>query len=319
MYNDGEPEGPEYIFGDTAPVPSDVLPTAPKAKRFRSFLKVKDNKEMGRICRKVARATNKKANPLPFATKGVLDTRSSEQREAEAEHNYTYTEIPDGNGPRRHPLFGINPDIVHDDEESPELEAESRLDIENVVSFDKEDLDRVTSASDKYAEEAQRLLLEEGAALLMSYDDASSAATAILRDGLGVTAEIDSSVSEVISHMMRLNLINAYAGKLSLPKYIKSRFMRNLTDKLSEDAHAAINKTLTSEKYRTALDNLRARIKPGSSEADPVQQAADMVGELGVVRRRSGTPGVPHPASDKSSDQHDFNERQAKGVRKGAL
>lgn len=313
MYKDNEPTGPEYIFGDTAPMPSDILPTSSRPKRYRPFRRVKDNAELNRVCRKVARATNKKANPLPFAVKGSLP------KEKKKEDTYTYTEIPDEDGPRRHPVFGINPDIVFDDEDSPERDAERRLDIENLVSFDQSDLDKVTAASEGLAKDTQRLLLEEGAALLMSYDDASSVVTAVLRDGLGVTAEIDSSVSEVISHMMRLNVISAYMDKMSMPKYLKSRFMRTLTDKIAEDAHSAVNKTLTSEKYRTTLDNLRARIKQGSTEGDPVQQAADMMGQLGVVRRRSSAGGVAPPMSDKPNDQHDFNERQGKGVRKGAL
>jgi hypothetical protein len=308
MYNDEEPEGPDYIFGDTAPVPDDFMPTADRPKRYRTFKRVKDNATMTKVCRSIAKATDRAANPLPFGTAADLPKKPEWG-------SHTYTEIPDEDGPRRHPVFGINPDIVHDDESSPERDAESRLPIENLVSYSQEDLDSVSGMSDDIAKEIQELMLNEGAALLMSYDDASSYTEAVLKDGLGVNVEIDSSVSEVISHMMRLNMITAYMGKLSMPENIKAKFMRTLTEKIAEDAHTAMNKTLNSEKYSSILNNLKARANKGDSGSTLGKD--DIAGHLGVVRRRSNAgKGLGAPASENVNDQHDFNEKQNAGVRK---
>tara|TARA_B100000700_G_scaffold101966_1_gene114962 strand:+ start:13459 stop:14406 length:948 start_codon:yes stop_codon:yes gene_type:complete len=311
MFGDQEPDGPEYIFGNTAPMPDDVVPTASKPVRYRPFKRVETSGDHRRFSRETAKHTNRKTNPLPFAVKAP-----SPIRQPEPENDYhTFTEIPDGDGPRRHPLFGINPDIVFNDEASPERDAEGRFNIENLVTYSQEDLDKVTSASNETTAAVQDKMLREGAALLMSYDDASSNVEAILRDGLGITVEIDASVSEVISHMMRLNMISEYMDRMSLPEPIKSRFMRVLTEKLAEDAHTSINKALTSEKYNSVLKNLQARMKGGSEENPAPAAQPDLAGQLGVVRKRSSGGGVSPPTSDKVDDQHAFNERQDAGVR----
>jgi len=308
MYNDNEPDGPDYMFGDTAPVSDDFLPTADRPKRYRKFKRVKDNAEMNRLCRNMARATNLPANALAIGTVATLP-------KPKHEGEYTYTDIPDGDRPVRHPVFGINPDIVTGDELSPEREAESRLPIENLVAYSQEDLDNVSSASEDIAKEIQEMMLQEGAALLMSYDDATSYTEAVLRDGLGISVEIDGSVSEAISHMMRLNMICAYLGKLSMPEDIKNRFIRTLTKRIAEDAHTAMNKTLNSEKYSSMLNNLQARANKGGA-AESTLGKDDIAGQLGVVRRRSKSQGFSPPASEKVNDQHDFNEKQSAGVRK---
>lgn len=309
MFEDGEPDGPGYIFGDTSSLPGDIVPTVDRPKRFRPFRRVKDNDELRRCRRRVLKAVTRKKNPLQFATPATLPKPDTPKYED------TYVEIPDDSRKYRHPVFGINPDIVRDDDEfSPEREAEQRLPVENIVEYDPAMLEAVSDRSDALSKDIQQILLSEGAAFLMSYDEATSAAAAALRDGLGVTAEIDSSVSETISHMLRLSMVQFYLDRTSLTKWVKRRFLRNLTDKISDDAHASINKALVNEKYRSALDNLRARTSPGTLSSTPESELSDIAGQLGVVKRRS-RGGLTHPRSDDASDQHDYNERQNAGVR----
>lgn len=300
---DGEPEGPMYIFGDTLPNEHDNKPTMTRAAVRRSFRRVSSNKELFDAMVSINKATNSAKpkfdlNVLPFAKKGTLP-------------NQTYTEIPDGDGLPRHPVYGINPDIVFDGEHNPELEAESRLNIENLIHVDQAMIDEIRALTDNMAEDSKRLMLMEGAAMLMSYDDASSFTEATLRDGLGVTVEIDASVSGVLSHLMRLNLINSYMARMSLPDAVKTRFMRSLTDKIAEDAHMEMNKAGKAEKYNAVLKNLRARFDGNKSQNN---SQPTMVGPMGVVRHRS-PKGITAPVSDRSEDQHDFNERQNSGVR----
>lgn len=312
LYEDGEPIGPEYIFGNTATAPDDLIPSGRRPVRHRPYRKVKTNAQIREFSRRILKATNKSSkNPLPFASPAPsLSPAPAPEPEAPADPNdwasHTYTEIPDDEVPRRHPVFGINPDIVFDEDYSPERDAESRLPVENLVSYEKEDIDRVESKAAEATADIQKRLLEEGAALLMSYDDASSFAEAVLRDGLGISVEIDSSVSEAISHMMRLNMIAAYMDKMSLPQAIKTRYLRVLTEKIAEDTHTSIQKKNTSEKYNAVLKNLQARMK-----SSPDNATADLASQLGVVKHRSNKGG----GGSAVDDQHAFNDAQNAGVR----
>lgn len=311
VYGDGEPVGPEYIFGDTEQSPDDKAPLTQRPVRSRSFRRVSSRSEHNAAIKSSMKAVRRKRNPLPFATVAVEDPAAPLKDDWST---HTYTEIPDGDGPRRHPLFGINPDIVFDDDYSPEREAESRLPVENLITYEKEDIDRVQEKAKSLTSSIQKRLLEEGAALLISYDDASSFASAVLKDGLGIDVEIDSSVSEAISQMLRLNMISAYMDQMSLPDPIKARFMRVLTEKIAEDTHATIQKKITSEKYSNVLKNLQARMK-----SSPEQATADIASQLGVVRKRSkrghGGAGLDQSFGEGIDDQHAFNELQNAGVR----
>jgi len=294
---DGEPIGPDYIFGNTTSSSEDFLPTASRPVRHRPFKRAKSKKELRKFSQKINELTGKSnKNPLPFAVP------------SKKEWDYhTYTEIPDREVPKRHPVFGINPDIVDDEDYSPERDAESRIPIDNLVTYEKEDIDKVEAKAEAATKEIQKRLLEEGAALLISYDDASSFAEAVLKDGLGISVEIDSSVSEAISHMMRLNMISAYMDQMSLPQKIKDRYLRVLTEKIAEDTHTSIQKTITSEKYNAVLKNLQARMKNSPDSA-----AGEIASQLGVVKHRSDGNS---PKGSAVNDQHAFNEAQNAGVR----
>lgn len=305
VVDDGEPIGPDYIFGNTASSSEDFLPTSNRPVRHRPFKKIRSRKQLREFSKKSNEFTGRSTkNPLPFAapasTPDVPDPKDWAY--------HTYTEIPDKDVPKRHPVFGINPDIVDDENYSPERDAESRIPIENLVTYEKEDIDKVEAKANEATKEIQKRLLEEGAALLISYDDASSFAEAVLRDGLGITVEIDSSVSEAISHMMRLNMISAYLDQMSLPDKVKDRYMRILTEKIAEDTHASIQKTITSEKYNAVLKNLQARMK-----SSPEAAAGDLASQLGVVKHRSND-GMSRKG-EAVDDQHAFNEAQNAGVR----
>lgn len=303
--DDGEPIGPAYIFGNTSSAPDDLVPSDHRPVRRRPYRRVKTNEQMNEFSRQTMRATNRSTkNPLPFATPAVSVSKGEEEPEWDS---HTYTEIPDGDSPRRHPVFGINPDIVFDEEHSPERDAETRFPVENLVSYEKEDIERVEAMAEAATSDIQKRLLEEGAALLMSYDDASSFAEAVLRDGLGITVEIDSSVSEAISHMMRLNMISAYMERMSIPRSLKTRYLHVLTDKIAEDTHSAIQKKTTSEKYNAVLKNLQARVK-----SNPDSATAELASQLGVVKHRSGKGRAGNSATDA---QHAYNDTQNSGVR----
>lgn len=287
-FDDGEPEDANYIFGDTSMSLTDNTPRVEKHHKQLPFRRIAKG-SMKKHMQAVNKRTNRK-NPLPFATPVVLDAKDGPSSEPE----YTYTEIPDK---------------IRERDTLPELDAEQRLPVENLVQYTQQEINDVHERAETVSDEATRLLLEQGAALLMSYDESSSYVEAMLRDGLGITVEIDSSISEAISHMMRLNLVTFYADKMALPEDVRRRYLRVLTEKFAEDTHAAINKNLTGERYSTILKNLQARMAGGSGA-----EAEELVSTLGMAKRRS-SQGLPTSPNSNTSAQHDYNTAQEAGVR----
>lgn len=308
-FNDGEPVGSEYIFGDTSPSSSDYEPTEQtKTSISVGFRKVASDFDFKALTAKVRAQTLRPVEPISASI-------SSTDRHLAIGRPVTYTEIPDGES-RAHPLYGFNPDN-YTEESSPERKAEGELDVENVIDIDPEELDRIETLADDMAGEVSELLLTEGAALLMSFDDATAKAEAVLRDGMDITAEMDTTVADALSHMMRLNILSKYMERMSMPDTLKSKFMNLMTEKIAGDAHGAMTKTTANAKYRAVLDNLQGRVKPRDPQSQPnaSKDGSVVAGPMGVVRHKGSGSGIAPPSSDSVDDTHGFNERQNAGVR----
>ena len=199
------------------------------------------------------------------------------------------------------------PDYLIDRMQEPEKIAEKQLDIDNLVDVDEHVLDVLKTSSIELTDELKHLLLNEGAAMLISFDDASSYTEVVLRDGMGIEVDIDSSITHGIGQLMRLNVLHSCISRLSLPQHLKDRFLNTLTHKLAEEAFNSMQKASKSEKYSTMLKNLQARINGKYSEN------VGNVTPVGVVKRRSSPPSAdPNAPSDQL---HEYNEQQHKGVR----
>lgn len=227
---------------------------------------------------------------------------------------YTYSEIPDAPKSSYH-------SVGHEDELDylePERKAEEKLgdEIENLVSIDENDVTAVREKSDVLSKSITSILLEKGAASLMSYDESSSYVQAVMKDVFGIDADIDSSVPVAISHMLKLKVINEYINSMDIPEEYTSTFMYELTLRTVEDAHSEMSKGTTSDKYSQALQNLNARLRrksdegeadngPAPTEVSPQARAA--------LKRRSGGPSGPE--STDSDSIHNYNKQQHDNVR----
>lgn len=202
------------------------------------------------------------------------------------------------------------PDYLQDRFQTPEERASQTLDIENVIDVEQSVVDALKESSRTLTDTLKTLLLNEGAAMLVSFDDASAFTEATMRDGLGIELEIDSSINQGIGQLIRLNILNACIEHISLPQHIKERFLNTITHKIAEEAFVAMQKSAKAEKYSSLLKNLHARVN--GKYAEGVGSAPP----IGVLKQRSRSTAAP--ASNAPSDQvHDYNEQQNKGVRYG--
>jgi hypothetical protein len=285
MFNDNEPEGSEYIFGDLY-ASSRMTPHVPKAVYLKSH-KQKKNWVLKNF--QSNRGFFSIGTPVTAAVKDVPVFVP----------NFTQTEIPDDKPV--HPKFGRNPDITY--EEVPEKVAS--LNIENLVEISEERLSKVLTDSQSVSDDVAEILIQQGAVMMMSYDKATSYTEAVLRDGLGISVEIDSSVMVGVAQLTKLNVLNYYVNKMtSLPEDIKERFMRLITHKIACEAVEEMKKDVTSEKYSTVLRNLAARVKPTTDTDRPI----------GTLRTHQDV-ATKNEKDMSTDDIHAYNKRQAEGVR----
>lgn len=273
MFNDNEPVGPEYIFGD-------MLSDTPIVKG----VEWKNRKNW-----RLLRYKNKKTAIFPI---GVPVTPSIPPYKP----TFTSTTIPD-DVEKRHPVYGKNPDIY-----SPLNDEKTEgLNIENLVEVEESRLNKIIQDATELSVVVSNVLMDEAASFMMSYDKASAYTETVLRDGLGVNIEVDSSVMVGISHLAKLNVLNMYADKMTtLPSSIRDRFMRIVTKKIAEDCVQDMNRDIKSEKYSSILKNLTARITQD---------------ETPLGTSRTGSTRHASKTGQEVEDIHKANDRQASGVR----
>lgn len=223
MFNDNEPEGPEYIFGDLNVI---VEPLVMKSVRVTSFKKKTFLKRKDEI--------------FPIG-KPIF--------------NYTETIIPE----ERPEYSPKNENIVYKNDLPKNAED---LEIKNLVDIDEDDLDLICERSEELSKYCSDILLKESAALLMSYDKSSSYVEAVLRDGLGINIEIDNNICVAIGHLVKINVLNFYANQMtSIPEELRARFLKQVTYHIAQDAISEMKKENVGEKYTSFLKNLVARVK----------------------------------------------------------
>lgn len=282
MFEDGDPEGPAYIYGNLSLVAEGDSTVLESPLRL-PILEVKEfrSRQAWRLVKPL------KVKDKFFPIGSPVDTGTKDK--------YTTVVVP--RDVPEHPKYGRNPDINYDDGLPG---GANDINIDNLVDVPEQVLTDILSSSSEISEEVSQILLAESATLMMSYDKASAYTEAALRDGLGVEVTIDRSVQCGISHLAKLNVLSLYANKMSaLPSHIKDRFFKHLIEKVADDAHKDMIKEDKSEKYSAMLDHLAARVKK----------------PLGASKL-GGSPTVDKPEGEMTTDdRHTANERQASGVR----
>jgi hypothetical protein len=314
MFDEDDPEGLSAIFGILDPMNSDVIPTEllPKCRTFKSMSTKEMNKTSVRYFKKTevplkSNNTNLFGRPVESPIKRFVHS-----------HDETFIDVPEDGQLKRHPVLGSTSTMSYDDNMTPEEEAASRLNVENIIEFDQEEVDAIEAAANDASSDIKQILLEEGAAMLMSYDTASSHSSAVLRDGLGIESDIDSSISAAIGHLLRLRIIEAYLGKLKISAKVSKKFMDEFTTLVVGDVHKDITIKAKTDKYSAVLENMQAS-KRKKQPKDEIGNSDTVANPMGAVRKRSATRG-PNPLfhvgeNSPSEDLHGYNDMQNSGMR----
>lgn len=141
----------------------------------------------------------------------------------------------------------INSDI-------PERQAESRMDILNSIDIPEEEIDQLKELISEYSMDLKTVIMD-AVVPYIAFDNASAMVEAIMRDGLGISMQVDTSVISPLQDVTKLAVISRIVERSSLSKRTKREFLSTLTTALTSDI-TAIRKTENSQRYSQVLHNL---------------------------------------------------------------
>ena len=186
------------------------------------------------------------------------------------------------------PVFGIDDEIEnvefvkHKIKKTPLPEGHEKVYLDNVVEVPEGVLEQIVSRTDFATRQLVALLLERSVPLAMSYDNATSYAEAVLRDGLSVDIEIDDDITKVIDQLGKLSVAYQYSRLVKLPKAIRRRFIEGLCDKFVEESVAQMKIAQNTRKYSQNLREVVAHVQ--SKKAPDLEEAVQ--NNVGVKKSR---------------------------------
>jgi hypothetical protein len=145
-----------------------------------------------------------------------------------------------------------------------EVPGAENLPIDNLVDIPESLLRAVQESSQNFTKELSDAMLKQEAAFLMAFDSATAYTEAALRDGLGVSVEIDDDVLAVIANLNRLAVVRTYMRKLALPKATKKLFLDKLCEALVTESVADMKRAAlgrSKSKYIQRLQELNGRVR----------------------------------------------------------
>lgn len=282
-FDDGLPTGPNYVLGvldsseDNIPTRDRQFPTLESSISEVSSLSGWPFYSPGE---------NTKASGLSLS---VSQDSLYESKNNVVDYDELVEEIENEKNTNKPEHHKIMPEIQYD----AKTEYPDNIKIDNLVDIPEADLDSVISGSKELADEIAKLLLDEGATSLLSFDSASSYVEAALTDGLGVNGKIDATIPSALSNILRLSVICRYVDKSSIPDKYKNIFLSNLTRLLSNDSFDEMKKKEKSDKHSallkaTALQGRVIRNKQNDSSTTHVQQREEQHSPIGVGQGGSG-------------------------------
>lgn len=181
---------------------------------------------------------------------------------------YTYISVPEE--------LPQEPEINKEDVLKSDVEPENRIDVPDDVIIDFE------NNREKSNNLIRDVLLNKGVATMMAFDESSGYVEAVMRDVYNMDIEI-SSMTEVLSSLMKLKMVDSVIHSLGLSDQLKTAFLT----KLGEEAATSVqshSRDIVKDRYSAILNHLSADKKPKTSQI--VSDKPDN-SSVGVVRGRS--------------------------------
>lgn len=149
-------------------------------------------------------------------------------------------------------LKSVTVSVMNDDSEN--LISDSF----NVSSVPQEDIDLFIQNTEKLTKVLAKNMLNGEAKFLLSLEKASSFVQALLRDTLGIDANIDTDVMDVVSDIGRLSVIFQALNHSKIPKTYKELFFSKYVERCAElSCDRILGNSLLEKKRQNVRDRLR--------------------------------------------------------------
>ena len=164
------------------------------------------------------------------------------------------------------PIFGIDDEIEeqtfakHKIKRTPLPEGHENVKFDNVVNVSEGVLKHILDNTDFATRKIVGTLLKRSIPLAMSYDNATSYAEAVLRDGLNIDIEIDDDILKIIDNLNKLSIAYMYSRMVKLPKSIRRLYVETLTVKFVDEAMAQMKIAQNTRKYSQSLRETVAHV-----------------------------------------------------------
>lgn len=170
----------------------------------------------------------------------------------------------------------------------PEDDASKRIEILNEIDIDPDEVSAVRERIAELSETTKNVIINQCIASFMAFDNASSMATTIMRDGLGVAVEVDAGVTVALDQVTTLSLISNFLKSISLDSDIKTLYMSELAKSMALEYVTKAKQKGMSEQYSSILKHLvgRKSAKQTESQADNVDATNN---PMGAIRKLSGS------------------------------
>lgn len=160
------------------------------------------------------------------------------------------------------------------------------LNLDNVVSIPEDVLRKVARTTETRTKKLSKLMLNSVTPSMLSYDAASNYVKAVLSDGLKIDVEVDRGVLEVVKELSRLDVINFYMKRLSLPKALKEHFMKTFIEELSKTSIENMKKVDKGEAFSAQLREMEAVVmKRSEHQQKESKTRRKMPGEVDGAKR----------------------------------
>ena len=164
------------------------------------------------------------------------------------------------------PVYGIDDEIEqhsfvkHEIKHTKLPDGHEKVKLDNVVNVSEGVLQQILDNTDFATRKIVGALLERGVPLAMSYDNATSYAEAVLRDGLNIDVEIDDDITKIIDSLNKLSVAYMYSRMVKLPKSIRRQYIQELTTEFVKEAMIQMKVASNTRKYSQTLRETVAHV-----------------------------------------------------------